>query len=301
MPAKPTSVKLALPSKPIEPHQFFFQQPFCIYGRKGIGKTTAAMAAQWMLDAEYGKNKKHVLNFRFEPGRRNLRILQVPTETNRRLVWSTFKDYLELFCEDDKMAVAVIDSIDKAYDACFEHVCQNAGVSHPKEAKRDAPAIWDAIKVEFEATMYAINECGKSFVALSHEKLKIEEMPDGTEFERFDLSCKPAAAKIVKDMCEFVIYYGYSGATEEKAKGGHRVMTIRNDDNVVECACGRDDVFLQPDGEPLYRFAIPTDASLVGKTLQAAYDNELYDFNRDLEAEAKAQAARQRQAAKKNR
>jgi hypothetical protein len=295
----PTPVKLSLPTKFIEPHEFFFMQPVCIYGRKGIGKTTAAMAIQWMLDDHYGKGKKTVLNFRFEPGRRNLRILQVPTETNRRLTWATFKDYLELFCEDDNRVVAVIDSIDKAYDACFEHVCAKHNVDHPKDAKRDAPAIWDAIKIEFETVFQALNECGKSFVALSHEKIKTEEMADGTEYERFDLSCKPAAAKVVKDMCEFVIYYGYSGVPEEKAKGAQRTMTIRNHDNVVECACGRDDVFLQPDGEPLFQFAVPHDPMEVGKALQAAYNNELYDFNRDLDAEAAAAAARKRQAAKK--
>lgn len=302
---------LSLPTDTIEPAEHLWEHNFAIWGRKGIGKSTSTKAIQWMLNEHFGKGKKKALNFRFEQGRVNLRdMYQVPEEKGRRLVWADFKAYIELFCEDDDFPVGVIDSLDKAYDSCMETVCQdNYGVDHPGEISntKERPTAWDLIKNEFEFTFRAAIECEKRFVFLSHEKEKTDQLTDGTEYVRYDLSCKPAAAKIVKDLCEFVLHYGYTGTSQSNEKGvvtsrsSDRVISVRNRNNSLEVACGRDDVFLDPDGRILYRFKMPspTDSSIdiakvVGGTLLAAYNNELYDYDYDPEAEARAERAKQR-------
>lgn len=297
MPTRP-SQRLALPTSPTAPLDYLWQQPICIYGRKGIGKTTAASVAIDSLLPE----GQHVINFRFERARQNLPILQFPSRKDKvkRLTWPLFIDCLEQFVEDDMYQVACIDSLDKCYDECFEYVCGLHDCTHPSEKKRDAPAVWDAIKIEFESTLMTVLDYQKSFIFLSHEKTRIEELADGGEYERFDLSCKPAAAKIVKDICEFVIHYGYTDTrTGEGDRSAARVFTVRNKDNSVECACGRDDVFCQPDGKPLFRIPVPsvraeglTIGQTVGQVLQQAYDNELWDYDYDpREEERKAKRA----------
>lgn len=289
-------MSISLPTAPVEQYDHFWEQPICIYGRKGIGKTTSAMSIQQMLDQEYGEGEKKVLNFRYEAGRRNLPILQVPFEKGKRLSWTSSKQYLDLFCDDDSYAVAVIDSIDVCYEQCYEYVCGEWGVRQPSEAGRDAPAIWDNIKIEFETTLRAILDCQKGLVLLSHEKSRTEVLADGTEYDRWDLSCKPAAAKIVKDVCEFVLHYGYTGTGTQTRRSSDRVMTIRNLDNCMEVACGRNDVFMQPDGKPLFRFKVPPVAEEVGPTILSAYNNELYDYDFDPKAEERRLKAEQRKA-----
>lgn len=303
---RPTRQTLSLPTTPMDQLEHFWEHSFCVFGRKGIGKSTFTRSVQQMLDGHFGKDKQKVLNFRFEYGRQNLPILQVPPK-GKRLTWTTFKDYCEQFCEDDTFRVAVIDSIDKCYDECFEHVCSEWGIKQPNDApKGSGPAVWDEIRCEFESTLRAVQECGRSLVFLSHEKTRTDTLVDGTEFERIDLTCRPAASAIIKQLAEFILYYGYAGVaetTEVKGKTktrihSDRVITIRNMDNRVECACGRDDVFLQPDGKPLFRFEVPNDPSQVAATVQAAYHNELHDYDRDLEAEARAAEAKSRRESK---
>lgn len=292
---------ISLPTQPTKQLEYIWEHPICIFGRKGIGKTTAGSVA---LNSLLPEGKK-TLNFRFERGRQNLPILQVPPVKKEKgpskLNWPDFLSYLDLFCDDDSYQLGVIDSIDKCYDECFTYVCDDKfGVTHPKEAGREAPSVWDSIRVEFESCLLAILDHKKSLVFLSHEKARTEELPDGTEYERWDLSCKPAAAKIIKDICEFVIYYGYTDTTDDGKRSAERVMVIRNKNNAVECACGRSDVFLQPDGKPLFRFKIPNDPEAVGDVIQAAYDNELYDYDYDERAERrKAERAKKKTAKRK--
>lgn len=298
--------KISLPTSPVKPVENFWEHSICIYGDKGVGKTTFASLAL----PELLPDDMKALNFRFEFGRQNLEILQVPTDYRQRLTWPAFKEYLELFCEDEDYYLAVIDSLDKCYDACFEHVCEDMfGVTHPSDKGKDGYAIWDAIKIEFESVFIALKECGKNYCLISHQKSKTEELPDGTEYERLDLSCKPAAAKIAKDQCEFVFHYGYSGTGTKKARSTARVLTLRNANNAVECSTGRPGVFLQPDGKKLYRIEIPSidsnvdedDISRIAQVVQDAYDNKLYDFGRDLEEEkAQAEMKAKRQSRKAN-
>lgn len=300
-------MQIKLPTSPVSQLENLWEHPFAVYGAKGIGKTTLAMSVQHMLDTHYGRGKKRVLNFRFEHGRTNLPILQVPQERKTRLTWPSAKEYADLFCDDDSFLVMVIDSLDKAYDSCFDTVCERHNIKHPKEAGRDAPSIWDQIKWEFESFFEAVLSCNRSFILLSHEKLKTEELADGTEYERYTMSAKPAAVKIAKDLCEFVLYYGYASETdksdkENKIRRSVRTISVRNADNAVEVSCGRKDVFLQPDGKPLYRFSVPEDlgdGKLTAECLLAAYNNEVYEYGRSLEAEKRAAEAKIRLAEKR--
>lgn len=262
---KPISTKLALPTTKMKPASELHHHNVAIFGRKGVGKSTL------------GSSFPNSLNFRFERGRRNIEVYQVPTDPRLRLTWGSFMDYVELFADDEQFDTAVIDSVDIAYDECLEHVCAKYNVSHPSKAGKDGPGVWDEIKMTFESTFRAIQDCGKGIVFLSHEKKREEGQADGTMKEFIDLTCKPAAGKIIKNICEFVWYYGYSG--------NERVLYLRNSDNSMEVACGRRDVFLQPDGVALKRIGMPTvpegedPLTITYDHLLKGYNNELYDFD----------------------
>ena len=250
------AASISLPTGPIEPSTDLLEYNHCIFGRKGIGKTTLGSAFP------------NSLNFRFERGRKNVRIVQVP-EDDKVLIWSTALQYLSLFCNSD-YDFAVIDSVDKCYEAAFEAVCERRGCTHPNE-KNDYGQTWNAISEEFIGFFDAIQDAGKRFVLLSHDKTRKYENPDGSELEQVDMTLAPSAATLVKERCDFVYYYGYAE--------NDRVITIRNDRNQVCCACGFDEVFLDPDGTPLRRFEMPNNPNEAYDTLVSAWNNELRDYD----------------------
>lgn len=256
-PRKSSTSGLMLPTKPIAVSDDLFDYNHCIYGRKSIGKSTLGSAFPGSL------------NFRFERARRNLNIFQV-LEDGSLLIWPTFMEYLKLFCDAPEYQFAVIDSVDVCYEKAFEFVCKERGCTHPNQ-KNDYGATWGAISDTFMSAFDMIQDAGKKFVLLSHEKTRRFENPDGSELERVDLTLAPSAAAIVKQRCEFIYYYGYAGQD--------RVITIRNDRNQVECACGVGTHFRDPDGTPISRFEIPNDPDKVLDTLVAAWDNKLRDYD----------------------
>lgn len=290
-----TKVKLSLPTSPIEVSEHLSDYSSTIYGRKGIGKTTAAMSLQYAIAAE-GEDRK-VLNFRFEKGRRNLPILQVPQEPSEKLTWNTFKSYLDQFCSDDSFKMAVADSLDECYLSCFRYVCKNHNVDHPSDAGIEGPAIWDAISGEFTNVLGAVVDCGKSWIFLSHHKTKTIKLGDGTSYDKLSMSCRPSAAGISNQFADFVFHYDY---TVKNGKS-HRVMSIRDKDNTSEVSCGVDHHFLDPNGDPIYRFAVPDDPKLVGKTILDAFNNKLFDFDFDPDAERKAEEAAERKRKREER
>lgn len=258
---------LSIPTKPVEVSDDLFDYNYCIYGAKGVGKSTLACAFPGAV------------NFRFEFGRQNIQVRQVPEAKTKLLLWSDFMDYLDAFLEDDTCLFAIIDSIDCCHDRCFEHVCAEYGIEDPSEAEKNSYKVWKEISSTFASAFHKIQRSGKHFITLSHDKIRTYKNPDGSEREMTDWTLSPSPAAIVKEQCEVVLYYGYSG--------NDRVITVRNDNNRIFCSCGLDSRFLDPNGSPIKRFEVPnidtTDheekAELALGVLQSAWDNELWDYD----------------------
>lgn len=239
-----------------------------IYGRKGIGKTSLA--------AQFNRS----LVCMFESGRRNLPIVMVPGKDEPKLDWQTFKEYAEAFIESDKFDTLVVDTMDRAYDACLADVCRHLGCEHPQD-KNDYGKTWNAVKDEFRAVMEVIKASGKGLVLLSHETpkplnkasktLKRDGVAAETLLERFEPSCSKQAFEVIQEICDYVFYYGYR---EE-----YRCITVRSPNDIVWTSCGMGEQFLDPDGTPISSFKVgnsPKDAYI---SLQEAYGNQLRDFD----------------------
>ena len=274
-----TSLAYALPSKPNSPPENLDDYCAFIYGRKQWGKST--LASQY----------PEALNFQFEPGRRGLRIMQVPSDGSK-LLWEPFIEYLGLFLESDDFKVGVIDTIDRAYDLCLEHVClreSNGQHNHPNKFGQEGYAMWDFVKSEFEAVFQSIRDAGKIFVCVSHDKKVKQKDRDGAEWERIEPTCKPAAWKIAQAMCDLVFHCEFIG--------GQRVISVRDLDNSSLASCNPDiDCFCDPDGNTLRRFTIPNEKGSVYESLQRAFNNELRDFDYTPPSKLKEKLAAKRAA-----
>lgn len=223
--------KLCLPTKPNEPPDNLNAYCTIIYGEKGIGKTSLA--------AQFPKS----LTIQLEPRRRNLRIRQVEVkpvtreqfDTVDRSDWDDIKDYLDLAVTDKATETIVIDTVDRAYLACFRHCCWVEGVDHPNDIPDDYGKMWGTIKEEFEETFRRVLYSEKvGLLFISHAQTREVESTLGN-FEIQAPTCPPACWKIIKAITDFAFYYGFYEAK--------RALVVRGND-FIWAACGGEDTFL---------------------------------------------------------
>lgn len=250
-----------------EPPSHFDNYIRCIFGQKGSGKSTLA--------SQFPKN----LTLMFEPRRRNLRIRQVNLlkQTPKQIlaggpdVWLQIKNTTQLWLDDPSIKNLTFDSVDIAYECCYSHICAQHNVSKPSEAGKEGPDIWNEIKDEWCTYFDILGGTDMGITLLSHIKVRENEEIDGGKIDRKSPSCTPACLKYIKQAVDFVFFYG--------KLNGKRVIQIRDDDGMAECACGNG--FMQPDGKPIFYLEMPDLLSGVSgyQVLCEAYEGKHWDFN----------------------
>lgn len=253
---------LSLPTEINEPPAAFEDQCSMFFGRKSWGKTT--------LISQYPDS----LVMLVEPGRRNLKILQIPKE-GEEITWDLLVEYVGLFLESDYQRL-MIDTADRFYGACLKHSClelSNGEHDTPtKFAMDERPSAYIYAQKQYEDVLEGIKSAGKSWVLTSHDTKRVTKHPiTGEKEERIEPTCSGSAWKIAQSMCDYVFHVEFVQR--------QRVVCVRDLDNISIASCGRDDVFLDPDGTPLSRFAIPNEVSKAYETLLAAYNNQLRDIS----------------------
>ena len=254
-----SKLKLVIPSETNVPPESLFAYTTMVYGEKGIGKTS--LLAQF----------PNCLVFMFEPRRRNLKIRQVwqNEDESGPLDWATFKAYAEMLIEqgpeESGVDTLAVDSLDRAYQRCLEHICSEAGIVHPNDAN-DYGKTWDKIKKEVENTLVDLSQAGYGVTLTSHAKMKRVTPPMGDSYDQMNITAPEAPSNIAKALCDFVVYYGYVGTT--------RAFTVRGT-QAIYAACGVEDRFLDPEGRKL----LTIDA---GTAPQDAYQHLVDGFNNKL-------------------
>ncbi len=254
---------LTLPTEDNIPPDQLSDSALLLYGRKAIGKTT--LASQFPGS----------LTFMLERGRRNLRIRQVSPKG-----WEQFLEYKDLFIESEDYQHAIMDTIDKLYLFCFNYICYNAGIKHPDQSSKSYE-VWDAIESEFTEAIYELQASGKGLIFLSHEKakplvvrtkpLRRDDDEEEEKIARMEPSCRPAGIRVVQEICDYVFYYCFVR--------NQRVMCVRSPNEYAWTACGLDDHFLDPEGNPIQRFLVGSSPVSSYQSLLDAYDNKLYDMD----------------------
>lgn len=255
---------VVIPTEKNIPSKNFADYCVCLYGEKGIGKTH--------LLSEFDDS----LIMMLEPKRRNLKIRQVNirpmgmkelnSESPVKTPWQTLQDYVAAILDDDSVQHVGIDTVDRAHEMCLLHHCYQKGVSHPNDLN-DYGATWHAIKDDFETTMNKLLYADKGLAFVSHSHLREVEGRDG--LTQWIPTCPPACWKYIKAVCDFALYYGYSG-------GKDRAITIRGND-LVWSACGTEDHFLTKGGEPISQFYTGTSQKVAFDNLCKAFTNKLSD------------------------
>lgn len=257
------STSLSIPETTNTPPADFPQQCSMFFGRKSWGKTT--------LVSQYPNAVVMLL----EPGRRNLKIRQIPEEGVEH-TWDNLVEYVGLFMEHKDLEILAVDTADRFYAAALKHACldlSGGSCDTPTKAPLDdRPSYYIYAQKLYEECLESIKAGGKSWVLTSHDTKRTTKHPiTGDKEERIEPTCAPSAWKIAQSMCDYVFHVEFVNR--------QRVLCIRDLDNISIASCGREDTFLDPDGTPLSRFAIPNDSTAAYKTLLAAYHNEVRDIS----------------------
>lgn len=270
-----------LPTHDNRPSDCLSDYTICLFGEKGIGKSS--LAAQF----------PGALSFQWEAGRRNLKIRQVPGDcddckgsgkkggkrcptcrgTGREppLDWARFKAYVALVNEDPDVRTPIIDTVDLAYIACMDWYCEQEGIDYPSD-RQDFGKTWHALRAEFADTMNSMKECGKSPIFVSHAKLRTVTTQTGEEFDLIIPSCREAPWDYLKQVCDIAAYYGYHGKKT-------RTLILRGDE-LVWSACGLADNFLDSKTkEPLKIISMGNSEREAYKILEAAFNNKVQNYD----------------------
>ncbi|MHA2022073.1 MAG: AAA family ATPase [Candidatus Thorarchaeota archaeon] len=241
-----------------------------IFGEKGIGKTTLCASIPNSYVNQY------------EVRRRNLKIRQTSigpqsvsdmnkskakaTKDSKYLTpWQKIVHYHSLQIEDDSVECIIEDTVDKAWEACTNHICFMKGIEYPGDIK-DYGKTWTKIKEDFLSEYSRILEAEKGLFFISHAKFKEIELRGSEVEEVLVPTCVTGAFEFLKGACDFAFYYGY---TEER-----RTMTLRGGDDVW-CACGSDEFFLDTAGTKLKKIEMGDTPAKSYEILQNAFLNKV--------------------------
>lgn len=199
------------------------------YGEMGTRKTSVACAFPKHLLAAYDIGYKMINGAN-----------AVPLQN-----WSDFKGLvkqLDLPKNQERFDTVVIDTAGKCYQACYQYMCNQMGVSDPAEAGKYGIG-WKKIRNEFETTIYSIAQKGYGVILLAHSDEIEKEDPNTKQkyiHTKIDTDKRPET--IIKQMADFVFYlrkevkdgtedqptvYAYTNLVQIDTKSRSRYFTPR--------------------------------------------------------------------------
>lgn len=190
-----------------------------MYGEKKIGKTT--FAARF----------PNAIFLMFEPGGKSLALYQEQMES-----WTKFVKYVTLLesSAGDEYSTIIIDTVDIAYDMCFDYMCKKMAITHPTD-ENDYGKSWGLIEKEFKFQMNKLLNLGKGVIFISHAKeQEIKTRLQGT-FTRVVPTVPTQAARYFTGTADILAYYGYYG--------DDRYLVIKGNDN-IQAGCRLEHNFL---------------------------------------------------------
>lgn len=208
------------------------------YGREKIGKTS--------LLAQY----PDLLIFSFEPGCKALSVYETHPKN-----WAEFKKYIRLLEKTKRFRTIGVDTVDLAYQMCYEYVCTKMGVVHPKD---DAWTIWKMIRTEFAKEVIRLASI-RPTVFLSHESEKELKVRSGEYTHRIIPSMSKQAREVLEPLIDIWAYMRYKD-------DGNREILIRGTKHISA-------------GHRLPNNFIDISKIDMGKSAEEAYTNFISAFN----------------------
>jgi len=197
-----------------------------VYGKPKIGKTT--FASQF----------PEALFLVTEPGTKGLSLFE-----EEIVSWVKFLKVIGgLQREKDHYKTVVIDTVDRLYDLCMNHVCARLGIPYPgvdEKGRDDYGKSWRDVRTEFLDAILKITQTGRGIIFVSHDTEATIRSRSGGEYDRVIPSMSKQARLVVVKLADIVLYADYFRTTkgkvirafmctgDETVLAGHRKTTGR--------------------------------------------------------------------------
>jgi hypothetical protein len=219
-----------------------------IYGEKKVGKTS--LCAQF----------PDTFFLMFEPGGKGISIYQRPVNT-----WIEFLDYVKLLKKDKRFHAVVIDTVEAAYDMCFEYSCKKMAITHPQD-ENDYGKSWKVIKREFVRGINALLNLNKGVFFIGHSAEREVKTRGGGSYTHIQADMAKQAYQHLLAVVDFWFYYGYQGT--------RRVIVVRGND-FVGAGCRPENRFYTTAGKQIYTLDMGLSAAEAHTNLLKGFDNQL--------------------------
>ncbi len=265
---------LVIPDQPNEPSNDLTSYSWCIYGEKGIGKTSLA--------AEFPDVVAH---FMWEPARRDTRSPIIPQRGEPPLTWPRMKGYLQKLLTDRQPGRIIVDTLDLCARACQKYHAALVGVESLNGIKDNGRA-WDTMKCDWENTWSELLWGNWRLTLLSHARVRPKvvrgisrdnmkaALDDGVVIPETQPTASGWAYEWSKSVCSFAAYMGWHGRD--------RILRIRGDEQLYASSGGVADLhFLQKKG--VEGAGKPYDYLPLGDSPKTAYRTLLDGWNNKAE------------------
>lgn len=193
---------LVLPTKPREVSLNLNDYCLLIYGRPGIGKTTALASFPGILCCSTERITKGVSLYDYN------------SDGGGCKTWEQFLAMIELLeKEDHPFTMVGIDSADTLYDICMTYVCKRLQINHPGD-ENDYGYSWSEVKHEFDTGLRRLVSLGLGVVLTSHSKEETITQFSGKKFTRIRPTLSGQAYEVIKKITDIVLYCEYMKAMD---------------------------------------------------------------------------------------
>lgn len=218
--APPDVKAMQLPTKPKAPVDDMQRYMFLLYGRLGIGKTTAFSTFPGTMFLTT------------EPGTKGLEIFEF-NEPYGITDWTVMLRAVELLEEHPELFKnVVIDTADCAYDMCLDYVCKKLQIPYPGQdigGENDWGKSWNAVKSEFMSVVHRITRTGRGLGFTSHATESTVESRSGGKFTRIIPSMGKQARKVITALVDYVFYVDYVKVNDQSM----RIVLTQGDELVT--------------------------------------------------------------------
>jgi len=226
-----------------------------LYGGKKIGKTSFAAR---FPDAIF---------LATEPGTKALAVYTVAVKT-----YADLNAYVTLLEGDktDRFKTIVIDTVDIAYELCYNEICRVKKITSPRDLD-DFGATWGEIKGLFQKIVIRLLNTGRGVIFISHDTEREIELRGGKKIDRVQPTMSNQAMSVIEAIVDIICNYRYEGSK--------RFIQLDGTQSVV-AGCRLEEHFYRQGGQPRTAgdriLTIP-----MGNTSQEAYDNFIAAFNNE--------------------
>ena len=256
-PGSASRVNVELPLEPSEPSTDLSNYLILLYGEKKIGKTTLM------------SRMPRTLFLMFEPGAKALRIHQVPVST-----WYEFTAYIDLLEKDKRFDTVVVDTVDVAYNLCFDAMCTKMMIQHPSD-ENDYGKSWGVIKKEFMRQLTRLLQI-KGVVLISHSTVSDIKSRTGEGFQYMEPTMSKQAKDFLTGVVDLWAYYGYVGA--------ERRLLIQGDEFIGSGNRLQEEggMFHTADGRPIVSIPMGGSSSESYANLIKAFENKQVEVGDEM-------------------